>query len=93
MCLYWVSFWWSRESWRSTAYEASDGGIPGTTELSQLLIVKEIMHALRHTRDEERDDDDEGPELLPCEVFDVIVGSGTGGYGCTLRFVTLCFDS
>ncbi|KAG6867448.1 hypothetical protein C0995_004918 [Termitomyces sp. Mi166 len=46
-----------------------DGGVRG---LSELFILKEIMHRLKHL---------EGAESLPkpCDYFDIIGGVGTGG--------------
>ena len=53
-----------------------DGG--GIRGLSELLILKEILYQVQYK--EPDDDDDEDPQpLRPCEYFDVIGGSGTGG--------------
>lgn len=50
----------------------SDGG--GIRGLSELFLVKEMMCRLREKK---------GPHAeipRPCDVFDMIAGSGTGGY-------------
>ncbi|KAH8826480.1 WD40-repeat-containing domain protein [Flagelloscypha sp. PMI_526] len=51
-----------------------DGGIPGTTESSQLVIVKQIVHDLQCRLEEKAD-----CPVRPCDVFDYIAGSGMGG--------------
>lgn len=49
----------------------SDGG--GIRGLSELLILREIMKRIRH--------DDNLPDVpAPCDYFDLIGGTGTGGY-------------
>ncbi|KAH8827463.1 hypothetical protein DL96DRAFT_1250766 [Flagelloscypha sp. PMI_526] len=55
-----------------------DGGIPGTTELSQLIIVKRTVLNFQHMV-ENRVDIHEDDELLPSDIFDFICGSGMGG--------------
>ncbi|KAH8826467.1 quinon protein alcohol dehydrogenase-like superfamily [Flagelloscypha sp. PMI_526] len=55
-----------------------DGGIPGTTESSQLVIFKQIFHDLQ-TRLEEEADAAVLAQIRPCDVFDYIAGSGMGG--------------
>ncbi|KAH8834822.1 hypothetical protein DL96DRAFT_1675071 [Flagelloscypha sp. PMI_526] len=64
-----------------------DGGIPGTTEFSQLLIIERIVNDLQFRRDDdgELSDESEGNsetdrQLRPCDIFDYIAGSGTGGF-------------
>jgi patatin-like phospholipase/acyl hydrolase len=53
-----------------------DGG--GVKGLSSLHIVKELMDQTR--REEDLDGPPEGAKSLrPCECFDVICGTGTGG--------------
>lgn len=48
-----------------------DGG--GIRGLSILIIIREIMHRIQHAKGL-----DSPP--LPCEYFDLIGGTGTGGY-------------
>ncbi|KAH8814644.1 hypothetical protein DL96DRAFT_1684909 [Flagelloscypha sp. PMI_526] len=64
----------------------SHGGIPGTTEFSQLVIIERIIKDLqfRYDDDDELSDESEGngeidKQLRPCDVFDYIAGSGMGG--------------
>ncbi|KAH8813686.1 hypothetical protein DL96DRAFT_501297 [Flagelloscypha sp. PMI_526] len=57
----------------------ADGGIPGTTELSQLIILQLIMHLLLQHMAENQGDEYEDDEIRPSEVFDFICGSGMGG--------------
>ena len=57
-----------------------DGG--GIRGLSELLIIKELMHRLRVEENVKREND--GQPLLtslpkPCDYFDLIGGAGTGG--------------
>lgn len=47
-----------------------DGG--GVRGLSTLYIVRDIMAQLSHERDD-------GKPLKPCDVFDLIGGTSTGG--------------
>ncbi|KAH8823784.1 hypothetical protein DL96DRAFT_237050 [Flagelloscypha sp. PMI_526] len=54
-----------------------DGGIPGTTESSQLVIVKQLVYNLQFRLGEE--DGGEHTKPRPCDVFDYIAGSGMGG--------------
>ncbi|KAH8834776.1 acyl transferase/acyl hydrolase/lysophospholipase [Flagelloscypha sp. PMI_526] len=63
-----------------------DGGIPGTTEFSQLVIIERIVNDLQFRREDDEDlsDESEGDgetnrQLRPCDIFDYIAGSGTGG--------------
>jgi patatin-like phospholipase/acyl hydrolase len=49
-----------------------DGG--GVRGLSTLYILKSIMDRLNHERGE-----NELPPVKPCEVFDLIGGTSTGG--------------
>jgi hypothetical protein len=51
----------------------TDGG--GIRGLSQLEIMRNIIHQLNW--DNESDESAEG--MLPCERFDLMGGSGTGG--------------
>ncbi|KAH8795151.1 hypothetical protein DL96DRAFT_1827198 [Flagelloscypha sp. PMI_526] len=55
-----------------------DGGIPGTTESSQLVIIKQIFHDLQNRLEEEADAAVLA-QIRPCDVFDYIAGSGMGG--------------
>lgn len=48
-----------------------DGG--GVRGLSTLYILRDIMVQLNHERDD-------GDNLKPCDVFDLIGGTSTGGY-------------
>lgn len=48
-----------------------DGG--GVRGLSSLLILRDIMTQLNAERDDNQD-------LRPCDVFDLIGGTSTGGY-------------
>lgn len=61
-----------------------DGG--GIRGLSELLILKEIMSRIQK---------DEGATTTPkpCDYFDLIGGSSTGGYviGCCLEPLTLSY--
>jgi patatin-like phospholipase/acyl hydrolase len=50
-----------------------DGG--GVRGMSQLEIMRNIMHRLNW--DSESDESNAG--MLPCEHFDLMGGSGTGG--------------
>ena len=49
---------------------STDAG--GTLGISQLKILAELMHQLNF-------DVGEDDTLLPCDVFDMIGGSGSGG--------------
>jgi patatin-like phospholipase/acyl hydrolase len=49
-----------------------DGG--GVRGLSSLIILKRIMHVLG-----EREESDKTKPLRPCEYFDMIAGTSTGG--------------
>lgn len=53
----------------------SDGSDLGTTELSMLILLEEIVHQLAVERDL-----DEDIELLPSQCFQLIGGTGIGGY-------------
>ncbi len=56
-----------------------DGG--GIRGLSELLILREIMHRVRH--------DSDLPETpRPCEYFDLIGGTSTGGWAFSVVYVT-----
>ena len=50
-----------------------DGG--GVRGLSTLYILKSLMDQLNHARQV-----DDLPPAKPCEVFDLIGGTSTGGY-------------
>ena len=50
-----------------------DGG--GVRGLSTLYILKKIMDRLNH----ERNNTENLPPVKPCEVFDLIGGTSTGG--------------
>ncbi|XP_006464094.1 hypothetical protein AGABI2DRAFT_153069 [Agaricus bisporus var. bisporus H97] len=59
---------------------ALDGG--GIRGLSELLIIKEVMHKLMFEENEKRKRDGEEPLSVlpkPCDYFDLIGGTGTGG--------------
>jgi hypothetical protein len=43
--------------------------------MSQLEIMRNIMHRLNW----ENESDESNAEMLPCERFDLMGGSGTGG--------------
>ena len=63
-----------------TSSHWTDGG--GIRGLSELLIIKEIMHRLMVEENAKRESD--GQPLLtslpkPCDYFDLIGGTGTGG--------------
>ena len=49
---------------------ADGGGIRG---ISELIILQELMHRVRHARQLDHDP-------LPAEYFDLICGTSTGGY-------------
>ncbi|KIM23149.1 hypothetical protein M408DRAFT_28157 [Serendipita vermifera MAFF 305830] len=57
----------------SVGNDSIDAGCPGTRALSQLQILDRVIHRLNY---------DIGKEggLRPCEIFDMIGGSGTGGF-------------
>ncbi|KAH8834138.1 WD40-repeat-containing domain protein [Flagelloscypha sp. PMI_526] len=62
---------------------ALDGGIPGTTEFSQVISLNRVVCDLQYRQDE---DDDSGVDdtsaasmedgLRPCDIFDYIAGAG-----------------
>jgi patatin-like phospholipase/acyl hydrolase len=58
-----------------------DGG--GVRGLSTLLILQKIMDKLNRDR---RDNGD--PEVRPCDVFDLIGGTSTGGYIYLISYVS-----
>lgn len=53
-----------------------DGG--GVRGLSTLYILKALMDQLNHERPDHQ-------QVKPCEVFDLIGGTSTGGYADSLR--------
>lgn len=55
---------------------ALDGG--GVRGLSTLHILQSLMRQLNHVRQQ-----DGAAPLKPCELFDLIGGTSTGGYGPT----------
>lgn len=55
-----------------------DGG--GVRGLSTLYIIKDIMGQLNRERND-------GQRLKPCDVFDLIGGTSTGGYVWPHRFM------
>ena len=64
-----------------TINHCTDGG--GIRGLSELLIIKQVMHRLMVEENVKRKKD--GQALLtslpkPCDYFDLIGGTGTGGY-------------
>jgi len=62
-------------SWTGLTFASmADGG--GARGFSQLEIMRAIMDRLRY----EKYPDEPEKIMLPCEHFDLIGGSGTGGY-------------
>jgi patatin-like phospholipase/acyl hydrolase len=70
-----VSFGTNLSSGRSEllTFTHIDGG--GVRGLSQLEIMRNIMHRLNW----DRESDESNGGILPCEHFDMMGGSGTGG--------------
>ena len=60
-----------RPSWQITNVDLDGGGVRG---LSTLLILKALMAAVNDERIKA-----EQPALKPCELFDLIGGTSTGG--------------
>jgi patatin-like phospholipase/acyl hydrolase len=56
---------------------AFDGG--GVRGLSSLLIVEQLMQEIQRIREEEGDPTPDDKPPLPCEYFDLICGTSTGG--------------
>jgi patatin-like phospholipase/acyl hydrolase len=56
---------------------AFDGG--GVRGLSSLLIVERLMQEVQRIREEEGDPTPDDKLPLPCEYFDLICGTSTGG--------------
>jgi hypothetical protein len=60
---------------------SEDGG--GTRSLSQLTIMANIMHRIKFENKSDdsdpNDSDDSDKEALPCDSFEVMGGSDTGG--------------
>ena len=56
---------------------ALDGG--GVRGLSSLLIVERLMKEVQRLREEEGDPSPDGKPPLPCQYFDLICGTSTGG--------------
>jgi patatin-like phospholipase/acyl hydrolase len=56
---------------------ALDGG--GVRGLSSLLIVQRLMHEVQRIMINEGNTTDDGKLPLPCEYFDLICGTSTGG--------------
>lgn len=73
-----ASFGWSspsaRSLWRLTCF-VDGGGVQG---LSQLEIIGRIMRLLNWDKSSHE-------QILPCEYFDLMGGSGTGGYAHVSR--------
>lgn len=61
-----------RHSTKAIANRPKDGG--GVRGLSTLYILKNIMDRLNNTRRQAG-----SPEVKPCEIFDLIGGTSTGG--------------
>ena len=62
-----------------TNYQTDGGGIRG---LSELLILKEVMHRLMVAENTKRESDGQPPLTSlpkPCDYFDLIGGTSTGG--------------
>ena len=51
----------------------------GVLTTSLLLFLKEIMIAISHVKDRIRPNTEGVRPALPCEYFDLICGSGSGG--------------
>ena len=65
---------------KSLTRQCTDGG--GIRGLSELLIIKEIMHRLMVEENAKRKNDGEEPLSSlpkPCNFFDLIGGTSTGG--------------
>jgi patatin-like phospholipase/acyl hydrolase len=56
---------------------ALDGG--GVRGLSSLLIVQRLMHEVQRLMIDEGNTTDDGKLPRPCEYFDLICGTSTGG--------------
>ena len=56
---------------------ALDGG--GVRGLSSLLIIEQLMKEVQRLREEEGDPTPDGKPPLPCQYFDLICGTSTGG--------------
>lgn len=56
---------------------AFDGG--GVRGLSSLLIVQKLMQEVQRLMEEEGRSTSDGKPPLPCEYFDLICGTSTGG--------------
>jgi patatin-like phospholipase/acyl hydrolase len=56
---------------------ALDGG--GVRGLSSLLIIEALMNEVQRLREEEGNPTLDGKPPLPCEYFDLICGTSTGG--------------
>jgi len=62
-----------------TNYATDGGGIRG---LSELLIIKEVMHRLMVEENTKRESEGQPPLTRlpkPCDYFDLIGGTSTGG--------------
>jgi patatin-like phospholipase/acyl hydrolase len=68
-----------------------DGG--GVRGISSLYILKELMAQIKR---QQRDNDHNEPilELRPCDVFDLICGTSTGGLIAIMlgRLKMVCFE-
>ena len=56
---------------------ALDGG--GVGGLSSLLIIEALMKGIQRIMEEEGNPTPDGKPPLPCEYFDLICGTSTGG--------------
>ena len=50
----------------------ADAGAPGARAISQLHILNQLMHEINF--------DSNGDDKRPCDIFDAIGGTGSGGY-------------
>jgi hypothetical protein len=69
LCLLSLGHFLLVHDWKFTNLPTDAGGTRG---VSQLKILAELMHRLNF-------EVEENDKLLPCDVFDMIGGSGSGG--------------
>jgi patatin-like phospholipase/acyl hydrolase len=73
---------------------ALDGG--GVRGISTLFILKELVAQVKRQRDLENPDSPEDSVIKPCEIFDLICGTSTGGLIALmlgrLEMVHLCYQ-
>ena len=63
--------------WAYPTDRCADGG--GVRGLSSLLVLQSLMHAVNNERKKHGD-----PSVKPCELFDLIGGTSTGGFASPL---------